>query len=70
MVLKFINLKQNNSEIVANPFCFGNISNNFSVDNMQMTGLNVYDFSADYDAIAVNDILDTHKYLMEKNGIV
>ena len=24
----------------------------------------------DYDAIAVDDILDIHKYLMEKNGIV
>ena len=30
----------------------------------------VYDFSADYDAIEVSDILDIHKYLMEKNGIV
>ena len=36
------------------------------------TGLNgyVYDFSGDYDAIAVDDILDIHNYLMEKNGIV
>ena len=32
------------------------------------TGLNgqVYDFSVDYDAIAVDDILDIHKYLMKK----
>ena len=38
---------------------------------MQKTGLNGYvcDFSADYDAIAVNVILDIHKYLMEKNNI-
>ena len=44
----------------------------FSVDNMKKTGLNgyVYDFSVVYDAIAVDDILDIHKYLMEKNGIV
>ena len=36
------------------------------------TGLNryVYDFSVDYDAIAVNDILDIHKHLMKKNDIV
>ena len=27
----------------------------------------VYDSSVDYDAIAVDDILDIHKYLMEKN---
>ena len=30
----------------------------------------VYDFSVDYDSIKVSDILDIHKYLMEKNGIV
>ena len=35
-------------------------------------GLNgyVYDFSVDYDAIAVDDILDIHKYLMKKNNII
>ena len=61
-----------NSEIVASPLCLGNISKDFSVDNMKKTGLNgyVYDFSIDYDAIAVDDILDIHKYLMGKNGIV
>ena len=26
----------------------------------------VYDFGVDYDAVAVNDILDIHKYLMKK----
>ena len=38
---------------------------------MKKAGLNgyVYDFSVDYDAIAVDDILDIDKYLMEKNGI-
>ena len=30
----------------------------------------VYDFSVDYDPIAVDDIKDIHKYLMEKNNIV
>ena len=42
------------------------------IDNMKKIGLNgyVYDFNVDYDAIAVNDILDIHKYLMKKNGIV
>ena len=30
----------------------------------------VYDFSVNYDAIAVDDILDIHKYLMKKNNIV
>ena len=38
---------------------------------MKMTGLYGcgYDFSVDYDAIVVNDILDIHKYLMEKHDI-
>ena len=30
----------------------------------------VYDFSVDYDAVAVEDILDIHKCLIKKNGIV
>ena len=29
----------------------------------------VYGFSVDYDAIAVDDIKDIHKYLMKKNYI-
>ena len=39
---------------------------------MKKTGLNryVYDFSADYDAIAVDDIWDIDKYLMKKNNII
>ena len=30
----------------------------------------VYDFSVDYDAIAVDDILDIHKCLIKKNNII
>ena len=35
---------------------------------MKKSGLNgyTYDFSADYDAIAVDDILDICKYLMKR----
>ena len=56
------------SEIVATPLCLGNISKDWSVDNMKKTGFNgyVYDFSIDYDAIAVDHILGIHKYLMKK----
>ena len=38
---------------------------------MKKTGLNgyVYDFRVDYDAIAVDDILDICNYLMKKNDI-
>ena len=64
MVQKFTD-----SEIAATPLCLGNISKDWSVDNMKKTGFTgyVYDFSIDYDPIAVNDIKDIHKYLMEKN---
>ena len=39
---------------------------------MKKTGLNgyVYDVSVDYDAIAVDDILDIDKYLMKKNNTI
>ena len=30
----------------------------------------IFDFSVDYDATAVDDILDIHKYLIKKNNIV
>ena len=56
-------------EIVASPLCLGNISKDWSTDNMKKkTGLNgyVYDFSVDYDATDVDHIKDIHKYLMRK----
>ena len=39
---------------------------------MKKTGLNryIYDFSVNYDAIAIDDILDIHSYLIKKNEIV
>ena len=39
---------------------------------MKKTGLNGYvnNFSVDYDAIAVDDILDIYKYLMKKKNIM
>ena len=43
-----------------NPYelCLGNISKDWSLDNMKKTGLKgyVYDFSVEYHAIAVSDI--------------
>ena len=59
------------SEIVAAPLCLGNISKDWSVDNMKRTGFNgyVYDFSVEYDTIAVSNVLDIHKYLMKKNNM-
>ena len=69
---EIIKFKAKHSEIVANPLCLGNILEDFFVDNMKKTGLYgyVYDFSVDYDAVAVGNILDIHKYLMEKSDII
>ena len=69
---EIIKFKAKDSEIVTSPLCLGNISKDWSVDNMKRTGFNgyVYDFSVDYDAIAVDDIKDIHKYLMKKNNVV
>ena len=69
---EIIKFKASDSEIVATPLCLGNISKDWSVDNMKRTGLNeyVYDFRVDYDAIANDDILDIHNYLMKKNDSV
>ena len=55
--------KAKNFEIVATPLCLGNISKDWSLDNMKKkTEFNgyVYDFSVDYDASDVDDILDIH----------
>ena len=56
--------KAKDSEIMATPLCLGNISKNWSPDNIKKTGFNgyTYDFSVDYDAIAVDDIKHIHKY--------
>ena len=68
---EIIKFKAKDFEIKAYPLCLGNISKDSSEDNMENTGLNryVYDFSVDYDAIAIDDILDIHKYLIKKHDI-
>ena len=69
---EIIKFKAKDSDIVPSPLCLGNISKDWSVDNMKKTRFigYVYDFSVDYNAIAVDDIKDSHKYLMKKNKIV
>ena len=64
--------KAKDSEIRAYSLCLGNISKDWSHDDMKKTEFSgyIYDFSTDYNAIAVSDILDIHKYLMKKNKIV
>ena len=60
--------KAKDSEIIVTPLCLGNISKDFTGGNIKKSGLNgyVYDISVDYDAIAFDDILDIHKYLIKK----
>ena len=40
--------------------CLGNISKDFTIDNMKKTGLReyVYDFHVDYNTIDFSDIID------------
>ena len=64
--------KAKDSEILVGLILLGNISKDWSVDNMKKTGFTgyIYDFSVDYAAIAVDYIKDIYKYLMKKNNIV
>ena len=65
---EIIKSKAKDSNIVASPLCLGNISKDWSTDNMKITGFTgyVYDFSADYNVVTLDYIKDIHKYLMKK----
>ena len=69
---EIIKIKAKDSEIRAYSLCLGSISEDWLQDNMKKTGFNgyIYDFSTDYNVIAVSDILDIHKYLMKKKKII
>ena len=69
---EIIKFKAKDSKIVASLLCLGNISKDWSTDNMRKSSCTgyVYDFSVGYDAIGVDDIKDIHKYLMKKNKMV
>ena len=57
-IVEIRKFKARDSEINAIPLYLGNISKDFSVDNMKKTGFYgyIYDFSVDYDSTAVEDI--------------
>ena len=59
-------------EQIVISYFLGNISKDWSVDNMKKTGFTgyVYDFSVDYNAIAVDEIKNIHNYLMKKNNMI
>ena len=60
--------KAKDSEIVAAPLCLGNIQKIGQQIIWKKTGFNgyFYDFSIAYDATDVDDILNIHKYLINK----
>ena len=66
--IEIYKFKAKDSEIVATLLCLGNISKDWSVDNMKKAGFNgyVHDFSVDYYATDVDDIVNIHNYLMKK----
>ena len=78
IVIYFVNgteiykFKAKDFEIVTSQLYLGNISKDWSIDDMERTGFTgyVYDYSVNYDATDVDDIKDIHKYLMKKNNIV
>ena len=69
---EIIKFKAKDSETAASSLYLGNISKEWSVDNMKKTGFNnsAYDFSIDCDAAVVDNIKDIHNDLMKKNNII
>ena len=72
--IEMVKFKAKDSEIVENPLCLGNISKDWSVDNMKGTGLNeyIYEFSVDNYPILwdINKSISTfHYHFMFKCGI-
>ena len=66
--------KPKNSEIKPNQLTLGSISTSTNLSNSDIEDSKLYghgyDFSVDYNTIINNEILDIHKYSMEKNVIV
>ena len=72
MLQKYIDSKQKNKKIKDYALCLGNISKEFTINNLKKkTGLKgvVAFFSDDFNPIDTNDILDIHKYLMKKKDL-
>ena len=66
-------IKANNKNVnFPTQFCLRSISNRFSATDFREVSLNgnEYYFSVDYNYIDKSDILNIHKYLMNKNNIM
>ena len=59
--------KTKHSEILPYPLCVGNISRDYTNDNMKKTRFNGYmfDSSINYNTIEAINTVDVHKYLMK-----
>ena len=59
------------SEIKPYPLCFGNISQDFAVNNMNKTELNVhvYDLPVEYNILDISDFIKIHKFLKKMHDI-
>ena len=71
---KIYQFRAKDSEINKYPLCLGNISEDFSANNMKKTGLNgrVFffgcgDFSVDYKTFDTSNIIDIYKYLRKNH---
>ena len=63
---KTYQFKAKDSKIKDNALCLGNISKDFTINNMRKTlKERVIFFPVDFNPIDTNDILDIHKYLMK-----
>ena len=71
IVIYLLMVQKFDSKIVTSPLCLGNISKDWSTDNMKKTGLNgyVYKFSVNYDKTNSEFMPYIHKYLMLKYNI-
>ena len=61
-------MKAKNSEIKDYALCLGNISKDFTINNMNKTWLKgvVWVFPDDFNPVDTNNILDINKYLMKR----
>ena len=68
MAVSYYKFKAKDSEIKEYPLCLGNVSKDFTIDNMKKSEIKVkYNFfSVNYRSINTNEIIDNHKYLINK----
>ena len=66
--VKIYQFKAKDSEIKLYPLCLGNISKDFTLDELKKTGLKgiIKVFSVDHDTINTSDILDIHRFLLKE----